>query len=72
MTSGETKKGPGSQVGADFIINGRLDSIVQEAGRRKSVYYKLTLNLTNLKTNLIDWTDQKEIRKLYKKRSVGL
>ncbi|HEX4923339.1 MAG TPA: penicillin-binding protein activator LpoB, partial [Bdellovibrionales bacterium] len=48
MVNETTKKGPGKQVGADFILNGRLDSIVQEVGKDKSVYYKLTLNLTNL------------------------
>lgn len=72
MVSEETKKGPGGQVGADFIINGRLDSIVQEVGKEKTVYYKLTLNLTNLKTSVITWTNHKEIRKAYKKKSVGL
>ncbi|HWU44138.1 MAG TPA: penicillin-binding protein activator LpoB [Bdellovibrio sp.] len=70
--SQETKKGPGGQIGADYIINGRLDSIVQEVGKDKSVYYKLTLNLTNLKTSMITWSDQKQIRKTYKKKSVGL
>ncbi len=72
MTSAETKKGPGGQIGADFIINGRLDSIVQEVGKDKSVYYKLTLNLTNLKTSMITWSDQKQIRKVFKKKSIGL
>ncbi|WP_413586018.1 penicillin-binding protein activator LpoB [Bdellovibrio sp. HCB274] len=72
MTSAESKKGPGGQVGADFIINGRLDSIVQEVGKDKSVYYKLTLNLTNLKTSMITWSDQKQIRKVFKKKSIGL
>ncbi|MGE4133705.1 MAG: penicillin-binding protein activator LpoB, partial [Bdellovibrionales bacterium] len=46
MVSRETQKGKGSQVGADFIMNGRLDSIVQEAGKDKTIYYKLTMNLT--------------------------
>lgn len=72
MMSEETKKGKGGQIGADFIINGRLDSIVQEAGKNKTVYYKVTLNLTNLKKNLIVWTDYKQIRKKYRKQSVGL
>lgn len=72
MVSAETKKGPGGQTGADFIINGRLDSIVQEVGKDKSVYYKLTLNMTNLKTGVISWTNQKQIRKTFKKKSVGL
>ncbi len=68
----ETKKGPGGQIGADYIVNGRLDSIVQEVGKEKTIYYKMTLNLTNLKTSVINWTDQKEIRKFYKKKSIGL
>ncbi len=72
MVSGTTKKGPGDQVGADFIINGRLDSIVQEVGKEKTVYYKLTLNLTNLKTNVIAWSDYKQIRKTFKKKTIGL
>lgn len=72
MVSQTTKKGPGGQVGADFIVNGRLDSIVQEVGKEKTVYYKLTLNMTNLKTSVITWTDQKQLRKAFKKKSVGL
>jgi uncharacterized protein (TIGR02722 family) len=72
MVSRETKKGKGGQIGADYIMNGRLDSIVQQVGKDKSVYYKLTLNLTNLKTGIIEWTDHKQIRKTYKKKSVGI
>ncbi len=70
--SGESKKGPGEQVGADFIVNGRLDSIVQEVGKDKTVYYKITLNLTNLKSSIIEWSDNKQIRKVYKKKTLGL
>lgn len=66
-----SRKGKGGQTGADFIINGRLDSIVQQVGSNKSIYYKVTLNMTNLKTGLIVWSDYKQIRKLYKKRRVG-
>lgn len=72
MVSRETKKGKGGQTGADFIMNGRLDSIVQEAGKDKMIYYKLTMNLTNLKTGLIQWTDHKQLRKQFKKKRVGM
>ena len=72
MVSEETKKGPGGQTGADFIINGRLDSIVQEVGKDKTVYYKLTLNFTNLKSNVMAWSNYKQIRKTYRKKSIGL
>jgi uncharacterized protein (TIGR02722 family) len=70
--SNESKKGPGGQVGADFIVNGRLDSIVQEVGKDKTVYYKITLNLTNLKSSVIEWSDNKQIRKIYRKKTIGL
>lgn len=65
-------KGPGKQKGADFIVNGRIDSIVQEVGKEKTVYYKITLNLTDLSTSIIEWTDHKQIRKAFKKRTIGL
>lgn len=70
--SEETKKGPGGQTGADFILNGRMDSIVQEVGKDKTVYYKMTMNLTNLKTTKIVWSNYKQMRKQFKKKSIGL
>jgi hypothetical protein len=72
MVAKDSKKGPGGQTGADFIINGRLDSIVQEVGKDKTVYYKVTLNMTNLKTGMIVWSDNKQLRKAYKKKTIGL
>lgn len=72
MVAKETKKGPGGQTGADFIINGRLDSIVQEVGKDKTIYYKVTLNMTNIKTGMIVWSDNKQLRKAYKKKTIGL
>lgn len=69
--SADTRKGKGEQTGADYIINGRLDTIVQQVGKDKTVYYKVTLNLTNLKRNLIVWTDHKQLRKKFRKRTVG-
>ena len=72
MVSRKSQKGPGGQVGADLIINGRLDSITKDIRKRKTVYYKITLNITNLKTNLIEWTGYEQIRKKYKKRRMGL
>lgn len=72
MVAEESRKEKGGQIGADFIVNGRIDSIVQAVGKDKTVYYKVTLNLTNLKTSMIVWSDYKQIRKAYKKRTVGL
>ena len=64
-------KGPGSQTGAEYLLTGTLTANVQQVGRNKSVYYKANFQLTNLLTSEIAWTDEKEIRKAYKKRHIG-
>ena len=64
--------GPGGQTGADYLLTGTLTSNVQQVGKDKLIYYKATFNLTDLRTSEIIWTDEKEIRKAYKKRSIGL
>jgi len=68
----DTRKDRSGAVGTDYILTGDLISNVQQVGSRKLVYYRLTLNLTNLTTGLIEWSDEKPIRKRFKKRSVGL
>lgn len=71
MVGNDSKKGPGGQTGADYIINGAIDSIVKEVGKDKTVYYKITLKLTNLKTSKIEWAGHEQIRKTFRKRRVG-
>jgi uncharacterized protein (TIGR02722 family) len=65
-------KAPGKQTGSDFLLTGVLSSNVEEVGKNKLVYYKATFRLTHLETSEIVWTDEKEIRKAYQKRSIGL
>jgi hypothetical protein len=64
-------KGPGQQTSVDFLMTGDLASIIQEVGNDKLVYYKMTAKLSNVRTGLIEWTDEKQIRKKFEKRSVG-
>ena len=68
----ETAKVKGSQIGSDYMLSGNFTSNVQEVGAKKVVYYKLTLNATEIKTGLILWTDEKELKKLFKKRSYAM
>jgi penicillin-binding protein activator len=72
MMDKTSQKSKGKQIGADYILNGRLDSIVKEVGKDKTVYYKLTLNLTNLSTNVSAWQDHDQIRKQFKKRRISM
>lgn len=67
----KTAKKPGSQVGVDYLITGDIASNVQEVGRDKVIYYKVTMNLVDVNTNIIEWSDEREVRKRYKKKTVG-
>ncbi len=61
----------GKLAGAKYILFGDITSIVKRAGSKKDVWFKITLNLTNVQDGLIEWADDKEIRKVAKRRSVS-
>jgi penicillin-binding protein activator len=66
-----TARKKGKQIGANYFLTGEISDRVQEVGSKKYVYYKTTLNLINIDSGLLDWTDEKELRKYFQKRSVG-
>ena len=70
--SGHTQKKRGGQVGADYILSGEISTNVQQVGDDKFIYYKLTMNLTNTESSTIDCVEDRELRKKFRKRSVGL
>jgi len=61
----------GQQIGAEFILTANFSEIRQKSGAVSDVYYKFTMNLKNLKTGILEWSDEKEIRKTYKKPLFG-
>ncbi len=67
----------GKQLGAQYLLSGRLNSIEKEAPKqvrlrkRELVYYKLTMVLTDLETGLIAWTDEQEIAREASKPFIG-
>lgn len=63
VVSKKTAKSVGKQIGADYLLYGEIDSIVKRDGRSEDVYYKFTLNLVDVETGIIEWSDEKEIRK---------
>lgn len=70
--SKETTKKAGSQIGVDYLLNGAMATNIQEVANDKLIYYKLTMNLTNTTTSVIDCSEEKQIRKKFRKRSTGL
>lgn len=70
--SKETAKKHGKQVAVDYMMKGALATNIQQVGNDKLIYYKLTMNLTNMDTSVIDCTEEHEIRKKYRKQSLGI
>lgn len=62
-----TVKKTGNMVGADYRLEGSIISIVKQSGSIKDVYYKLSLQLINIESGLIEWADEKDIRKTAKR-----
>lgn len=61
----------GAMVGADYMLTATLAGIDKSAGRTKDVYYNFTFKLIDLKTGLVEWQDQQELRKQRKKGIIG-
>jgi len=61
----------GQQFGAEFLLTSNFSEIRQKAGSTTDVYYKFTMSLKNLKTGILEWSDEKEIRKVFKRGTFG-
>jgi penicillin-binding protein activator len=53
----------GKMVGAVYRLEGNITSIVKQAKDVTDVYYKFNLQLWNIDNGLMEWGDEKEIRK---------
>jgi hypothetical protein len=71
MADTETAKAAGKQVGAKYILGGDISSIVKQTGKVKDVYYKITLQCTDIESAVIEWADEVEIRKDQVRRLFG-
>ncbi len=59
----ETAKEWGKELGADYIMQGSVNSIVDSYKKEKVVMYQINLELTDLETNEIVWIGDKKIKK---------
>lgn len=53
----------GRMVGAAYRLQGNIISIVKQNKDVKDVYYKFNLQLWNVRNGLLEWSDEKDIRK---------
>lgn len=62
--SPETQKKWGRELGADYMMFGTINSIVDQLNKEKAVYYQIDLELAHLETNEISWMGSKKIKKI--------
>jgi uncharacterized protein (TIGR02722 family) len=67
FASMETTKKWGKELGADFMLNGDINSIVDTYKKERVNYYQTNLELSNLETNEIVWIGDKKIKKYINK-----
>lgn len=72
MVRQDTAVALGRQIGAEYMLYGNLSSIVKRGGKVKDVYYKFTMKLMHLESGIVEWQDEKEIRKQKKRSTFGL
>ncbi|MDD5492413.1 MAG: penicillin-binding protein activator LpoB [bacterium] len=59
-----TIKAMGMEKGADFMLQGQINTIMDEAGKQAVKYYQVELEMINILTNEKVWIGQKKIKKL--------
>lgn len=64
----DTAKSMGKEYGADFMLKGQINTIMDAAGKRQLKYYQIELELIDLESNEKVWIGQKKIKKLVKSR----
>ena len=53
----------GKMQGAKYRLDGSISSIVKKTSDMKDVYYKMNLRLIEIESGIVEWSDEKEIRK---------
>lgn len=61
----------GHELGADYILQGELQSIADEEGGERIVYYQADAELVSLESNVKVWTGQHRIKKYIERSRLG-
>ena len=60
----DSAKSMGKEIGADFMLIGSINTIIDAAGSTSVRFYQVELELINLETNEKVWIGQKKIKKV--------
>ncbi|PKF60411.1 penicillin-binding protein activator LpoB [Psychromonas sp. psych-6C06] len=64
--SEETRKEMGQEYGADYMMQGQINTIIDVDGTTQVRFYQVNLELVSIKDNRKVWVGQKKIKKLVK------
>ena len=70
--SEETAKGLGKEYGADYMLKGSINTIMDERKGTKLIFYQVTLEMMDIENNIKVWLGDKKIKKVIKKSRFGL
>ena len=57
----------GNMDGAKYRLDGSISSIIKKSSSVKDVYYKMNLRLIEIESGIVEWSDEKDIRKSAKR-----
>lgn len=60
----DTRKPMGQELGADYMLKGTINTIIDAEGKTQVRYYQVDLTLISLADNTKVWVGQKKIKKL--------
>ncbi len=63
----ETRKAMGQETGADFMLQGSINTIVDAVSGEQARFYQIDLTLIDLESNRKVWVGQKKIKKTVEK-----
>ena len=64
--SESTRNAAGQELGADFMLKGQINTIIDKEGKKQVRYYQVDLTMISLANNRKVWLGQKKIKKYVK------
>ena len=58
------------EIGADLMLTGTINSIIDQEGGEQVVYYQIDMELTDIQSHRKVWLGDKKIKKYMSKSSV--
>lgn len=68
----ESRKAMGKELGADYMLKGEINTIIDVEGKTQVKFYQVDLTLISLADNRKVWVGQKKIKKLVEKGKVRM